>query len=135
MLIDEKTNEVTISEFQKPYLGMIHPVTYVNKLVLYSGQQLTLVNAISNKILYEYPKLIQYMKVNELTIATVESTPLVDIVAIGFLGGIISFLNLKKDEIVFSLKQKNTPTVIGFSTHQSLMASGDHEGNVILWDL
>lgn len=72
---------------------------------------------------------------NQLNIAIVQSTPLVDIVAIGFGNGIISFVNLKKDQIVFNLKQRNTPTSISFSTDQSLMASGDHEGNVILWDL
>jgi len=44
-------------------------------------------------------------------------------------------LNLKKDQIVFTVRQKLTPTALAFSTENSFMASGDSQGNVILWDL
>ena len=65
----------------------------------------------------------------------VEASPLVDIVAVGFDDGVVSFLNLKKDQVVFSIKQKLPVTALAFSTEQSWMASGDQLGNVLLWDL
>jgi len=48
---------------------MVHPVTYVNKLIIYSKKSIALVNLISDKILYEYPKLSQFIAENDLTIA------------------------------------------------------------------
>jgi hypothetical protein len=44
-------------------------------------------------------------------------------------------LNLRKDQVVFSIKQKLGVTAIAFSSEKSWMASGDEQGNVILWDL
>ena len=66
---------------------------------------------------------------------TVEASPLVDIVGVGLKNGQILFLNLKKDSIVFSLRQKNSPTVIAFSPDSPFMATGDSTGSVILWNL
>jgi hypothetical protein len=38
---------------------MVHPVTYVNKLLLYSDKELILMNAVAGKILYTFNKLAQ----------------------------------------------------------------------------
>jgi WD40 repeat protein len=54
---------------------------------------------------------------------------------VGFHDGTIAFLNLKKDQIIFTVKQKLTPSAIAFSVDHSWMATGDEQGNVILWDL
>jgi hypothetical protein len=45
---------------------MIHPVTYINKLVLFSSDSMVLVNPLSQKTLYEYPSLRKYLKENSL---------------------------------------------------------------------
>lgn len=45
------------------------------------------------------------------------------------------FLNIKKDTVVFSLRQKNAPLTVAFSPDAPLMASGDAKGSVILWNL
>ena len=45
------------------------------------------------------------------------------------------FVNLKKDQIVFSVRQKLAAKVICFSSEAAWMASGDEKGNVMLWDL
>ena len=58
-----------------------------------------------------------------------------DIVAVGFDSGVISILHLRKDQVVFLIKQKLPVTALAFSNDQSWMTSGDEQGNVILWDL
>lgn len=60
---------------------------------------------------------------------------MVDIVAVGLADGGILILNLKKDSIVFQMKQKSEPKCLAFSSQSPLMASGDHNGNIILWDM
>lgn len=47
---------------------MIHPVTYVNKLLLYSKSKMVLVNISAEKILYDFPKLRQQITDNEVEI-------------------------------------------------------------------
>lgn len=64
-----------------------------------------------------------------------ECSHLVDIVAIGLENGEIVILNIKKDEIIFTVKQKQTVTSIGFCREEPWMATGDIQGNLILWDL
>jgi len=56
-LIDEETNEITIRKYGFQVMGVVHPVTYVNKLILFGKDKMILANAISDKILYEFPKL------------------------------------------------------------------------------
>jgi hypothetical protein len=60
---------------------------------------------------------------------------LIDIVGIALNNGVILFVNLKKDQVVFSVRQKLAARVLSFSGEASWMASGDEKGNVILWDL
>jgi len=45
---------------------MIHPVTYINKMVIFNSPSITLVNPLSQKTLYEYPILTNYLKANSL---------------------------------------------------------------------
>lgn len=103
----------------------MHPVTYVNKLILYGEEKFILVNAIANKVLYSFDKFTASFKENQQKIVVVEPTPLVDIVGVGFDNGVISFVNLKRDQVVFSVKQKLPVTALAFSSQQSWMASGD----------
>jgi hypothetical protein len=65
----------------------------------------------------------------------VESSPLVDIVGVTLGNGVIAFLNLKKDQVVFSIRQKLAATALAFCSESPWLASGDSNGNVILWDL
>lgn len=90
-------------------------------------------NAISNKVLYSFPNTTNHCAGNAIQL--VEPSPIVDILAIALDNGLISFVNLRKDQVVFSIKQKLAATSLAFSQEQSWMASGDSTGNVILWDL
>jgi len=60
---------------------------------------------------------------------------LIDIVGVALTNGVILFVNLKKDQIVFSVRQKLGARVLSFSSEAAWMASGDEKGNVMLWDL
>ena len=60
---------------------------------------------------------------------------MIDIVGVALTNGVILFVNLKKDQIVFSVRQKLAARVISFSSEAAWMASGDEKGNVMLWDL
>lgn len=35
-------------------MAIVHPVTYINKVIAYSADKILLVNPVSQKILYEY---------------------------------------------------------------------------------
>lgn len=65
----------------------MHPVTYINKLVLFNESSIVLVNPLSKKTLYEYPALAKYLKDNDVEIVTVESSKLVNIVAVSLSSG------------------------------------------------
>ena len=45
------------------------------------------------------------------------------------------FVNLRKDQKVFSVRQKLPAKVLSFSSEAAWMASADEEGSVVLWDL
>jgi hypothetical protein len=59
VLIDEKSNEVVAQDFSFNIRGIVHPVTYVNKVLLYSDEDLVLVNAISSKVLYSFQNFLK----------------------------------------------------------------------------
>lgn len=113
----------------------MHPVTYVNKIVAFSEETLCLVNVLTGKAIYSFPLLSNSISQNDLKIRVVEPSPLVDIIALGFQNGTISFLNLRKDQTIFSVKQKQAVSALAFSHDRSWLASSDPEGNVLLWDL
>ena len=60
---------------------------------------------------------------------------MVDIAAVSLSNGTIAFVNLRKDQVVFSVRQKLTAECLAFSSEAPWMATGDANGNVILWDL
>ena len=71
-----------------------------------------------------------------LNISAIESSPVLDIVAIGTNSGNIFFLNLKKDSILFSFRQNEPVLSMAFSQiAQPLLATGDIKGNIIIWDM
>lgn len=41
---------------------MVHPVTYVNKVLLYSSDGISLVNAMGGKILYQFSKFASLLQ-------------------------------------------------------------------------
>lgn len=114
--------------------GIIHPVTYVNKMLFYGGTKMELWNVIENEKIYEFT--------TTSPIETVVQSPVVDVVAVGCQNGQIHLINLLYDEVLFTFAHKEgTVGSISFLTDsslgQSLMASTslDDVGSIVLWDL
>ncbi len=65
------------------------------------------------------------METSSLEIVTVESSKLVNIVAISLSNGEILIFDLKKDSIVFKVKLKQPAICIAFCDEESMMATSD----------
>ncbi|KAK2518093.1 Wdr36 [Columba livia] len=111
--------------------AILHPSTYLNKILLGSEQgSLQLWNIRSNKLLYSFPGW-------HLKVTTLEQAPAVDVVAIGLVSGHIIVHNIKFDETLMKFQQDWGPiTAISFRTDgHPVMAAGSPIGHIALWDL
>lgn len=111
--------------------ALLHPSTYINKLLLGSQQgSLQLWNIKSNKLLYTFQGW-------DSSVSVLQQAPAVDVVAVGLTSGMIIIHNLKYDEMVMKFQQDWGPvTAISFRTDGfPVMAVGSHVGHVGLWDL
>ncbi|NXV23981.1 WDR36 protein, partial [Cepphus grylle] len=112
--------------------AVLHPSTYLNKILLGSEQgSLQLWNIKSNKLLYSFPGW-------HSAVTTLEQAPAVDVVAVGLVSGHIIVHNIKFDETLMKFQQDWGPiTAISFRTADGhpLMAAGSPIGHIALWDL
>lgn len=111
--------------------AIMHPHTYVNKILLGSEQgNLQLWNIKSCKLIHTFTDM-------ESKINILEQAPAMDVAAIGLRNGRIVLLNLKFNEIVMEFKQDWGPvTQLSFRTDgHSIMASGSTNGQITFWDL
>ena len=90
---------------------------------------------VAGKTIYNYKKLRQMLEECECKITAIEAAPLVDIVGVGMDNGTIAFVNIRKDQVVFTVRQKMAVSCLAFCEENAWMASGDAVGNVFLWDL
>ncbi|NXV36831.1 WDR36 protein, partial [Rissa tridactyla] len=112
--------------------AVLHPSTYLNKILLGSEQgSLQLWNIKSNKLLYSFPGW-------HSAVTTLEQAPAVDVVAVGLVSGHIIVHNIKFDETLMKFQQDWGPiTAISFRTADGhpVMAAGSPIGHIALWDL
>ncbi|EFN69112.1 WD repeat-containing protein 36 [Camponotus floridanus] len=110
---------------------LIHPNTYINKILLGSEQgQLQLWNIRSMKMIYTF-------KGWQSSVTALEQAPAIDVVAIGLNDGRIILHNLKYDETLFELVQDWGPVIsINFRTDgHPIMATGSLGGQIVFWNL
>uniref|UniRef100_A0AC34GFT4 Uncharacterized protein n=1 Tax=Panagrolaimus sp. ES5 TaxID=591445 RepID=A0AC34GFT4_9BILA len=90
---------------------IVHPLTYMNKIVLGgSNGEMRLINIKTGKLVHEFsPKPLF-----DSAITCIEQSTVVDIVAIGHANGKIHLRNLKTDEKLGSFKQDGSITAISF---------------------
>lgn len=69
---------------------MMHPITYLNKLVFWSGNKVFLHNVIEDELIFSFKPMISEVE-------SIVQSPVVDVVAIGCLDGSIMLWNLKFD--------------------------------------
>ncbi|KAJ1802997.1 rRNA-processing protein utp21, partial [Coemansia sp. RSA 2598] len=110
--------------------SVVHPSTYVNKVVIGSAQGTMQVwNIQSSKCLYEFKSFGS-------GISCMVQSPVIDVLAVGLLDGRVLLHNVKQDRSVMQLSQEGRVTAVSFRTDDvPMMATANSEGDVALWDL
>ncbi|KAJ1729073.1 rRNA-processing protein utp21 [Coemansia biformis] len=110
--------------------AVVHPSTYVNKIVVGSAQGTMQVwNIQSRRCLYEFKSFGS-------GVACMVQAPAIDVLALGLLDGRVLLHNVKLDRAVMQLAQEGRVTAIAFRTDDvPMMATSSAEGDVALWDL
>lgn len=75
---------------------MMHPTTYINKLVFAGRNQIELWNIIDDKKIYAFKKILEG-KGSSANVTTIMQSPVINTVAIGFSDGDIILANLQTD--------------------------------------
>ena len=133
--IEQNTQVEVELDFQPTFL--MHPMTYLNKVVIGGENRLQLWNiktsSGSQKLVYEYSNIVP-----SSTILTIEQSPLPDVVGLGTSEGDIIVANLKSDEIIMRFKQDGPVEVLSFSSDSSMETSyiaTTSQRQLIFWDL
>lgn len=123
--------ELNFSNANFKVTTMMHPATYMNKILFGSEQgQLQLWNIKTMKMIYTF-------KGWDSKVTVLEQAPALDVVAVGLYNCRIVLHNLKYDESLFDLVQDWGPVVsISFRTDgQPIMATSSPCGRIVLWNL
>ncbi|KAJ2780940.1 rRNA-processing protein utp21 [Coemansia interrupta] len=110
--------------------AIVHPSTYVNKIVVGSAQGAVQVwNVQTRRCLFE-------SKSFGSGIACMVQAPAIDVLALGLLDGRIILHNVRQDRSVMQLAQEGRVTAVSFRTDDvPMMATANASGDVALWDL
>ncbi|KAG4304068.1 hypothetical protein PORY_002591 [Pneumocystis oryctolagi] len=111
-------------------LCMIHPATYLNKLILGKiDGTLELWNIRTMKIIYTFSSF-------NASVTCLEQSPALDIISIGLIDGRIFIYDIKRDKELFQFKQEGKVTSISFRTDgPTIMCSSNDRGDISIWDL
>ncbi|KAK7271798.1 hypothetical protein RJT34_27998 [Clitoria ternatea] len=111
---------------------IVHPNTYVNKVLIGSEQGPMQLWNINTKT-----KVFEFKGWNS-SISCCVSSPALDVVAVGCTDGTIHLHNLLYDEVLFTFTHstRGSVTALSFSTDgQPLLASGSSSGVISIWNL
>lgn len=123
--------ELTFSSKTFQITTMLHPSTYLNKILFGSRQgSMELWNINTAKQIYKF-------KGWNCPITCLEQAPAIDVVAVGLHNGKIVIHNIKYDETIMEFTQDwGTVTSISFrSDGHPIMATGSMKGHIVFWDL
>lgn len=116
---------------------LVHPQTYLNKVIVVGEHQIQMWNIKTCQLIYDFTKCLESF-LAKASIKVFVMSGVVDVAAIGLSDGNIFGLNLKTTEILFKQKQSNEVTSIGFSRNsfsEPLLLAGDSQGAINIWDL
>ncbi|KOX73225.1 WD repeat-containing protein 36 [Melipona quadrifasciata] len=128
---EELVFELTFNNNHFKITTLIHPSTYMNKILFGSEQgQLQLWNLKVLKLIYTFNGW-------NTPVTALEQAPAIDVAAIGLSDGRIILHNLKLDETIFELVQDWGCVIsISFRTDEyPIMATGSMEGHIVFWNL
>ncbi|XP_078127927.1 WD repeat-containing protein 36 isoform X1 [Sander vitreus] len=111
--------------------AMMHPSTYLNKVLLGSSQgALQLWNIKTSKLVYTFPGW-------SAGVTSLQQSPAVDVVGVGTATGRIIIHNIRLDETLMSFTQDWGPiSSLAFRTDgPPIVASSSPQGHIAFWDL
>ncbi|XP_048757531.1 WD repeat-containing protein 36-like [Ostrea edulis] len=111
--------------------ALMHPSTYLNKVVLGSKQgTLQLWNVLKDKMLYSFNGWSS-------SVTFLQQSPAIDVIAVGLSDGRAILHNIKYDETVMQFQQDWGPvSAISFRTDgHPIMVTGSTAGHIALWNL
>ncbi|KAJ1740992.1 rRNA-processing protein utp21 [Coemansia sp. RSA 1086] len=110
--------------------SVVHPSTYVNKIVVGSTQgKLQIWNVQTRRRLHESKSVGG-------AITCMAQAPAIDVVALGLADGRVVLHNVRADRTVLQVAQEGRVTGVSFRTDgEAIMATGSSSGDVALWDL
>ena len=109
--------------------ALVHPSTYLNKVLVALGQRWELWNIDSYSRVHSFKEFS-----SDITVMV--QSPALDVVAIGLLDGSIVLYNIKQDKEIMKFRQESKVTCISFrSDGEAIMATAGNNGDVFLWDL
>ncbi|XP_056146623.1 WD repeat-containing protein 36 isoform X2 [Lampris incognitus] len=111
--------------------AMLHPSTYLNKVLLGSTQGvLQLWNIKTNKLLYTFSGW-------SAGVTVLTQSPAVDVVGVGLSSGKVIIHNIRLDKSLMTFTQDWGPvTTLAFRTDgPPIMAAGSPQGHIAFWDL
>lgn len=116
---------------------LMHPPTYVYKVLIAGQNEIELWNVKSGKLIYEFPGIKESLN---SAIQTIEEAGVVDMAAIGLSSGRVLITNLKTDKVLYTYEAGSRITSLSFSSSESgieysLLAGSTIQGEIILWDL
>lgn len=92
MIFNTQTGEATSHTFDTHFTLMIHPVTYINKLLFAGGDA---ANSLQLWNVIEQKKVFEFKLKGDSSIECLQQSPVVDIVAVGCTDGQIHLMNLR----------------------------------------
>lgn len=110
--------------------------TYVNKM-LFGGAdgELELWNINKGELVYSFAAHASV----KAAVSALATAPVLDVAGVGFADGSIVVLNLKEDELIMALNQKDHGGVTALSFRQDSvggqLVSGSSKGDLVVWDL
>ncbi|KAJ7271954.1 Utp21 specific WD40 associated putative domain-containing protein [Mycena haematopus] len=124
---------------------ILHPATYLNKVLVASGQgnmQLwnirsqTCIHKFSSSRLVSAPNDPETIDTPSCAITALTQSPAIDVVGIGFTSGEISVYDVRADERLMRMFMEGGVRALGFrSDGHPILASASSVGHIALWDL
>lgn len=127
----------SVIEFTSQASCMLHPHTYLNKVVVgFLDGRLELWNFRTAKLIYAF----ESVKSDATSaIRCLSQSPVLDIIAVGFEDGKVLLIDLRKDEMLFGINGKSSVTAITFRSdlpeERPQMAVASADGQLSVWDL
>lgn len=151
LLVYDDISRLTVINFKKRQIqtqfqlspdctAICHPDTYINKVVFgFANGSVELWNFNSQKLIYSFQCLAEY---KGSSIHKIVQTPFCDVVAIGFNNGLIVFMNLKIDKVLFTCRHGNNSPVSSMAfqldprqVKSCVMITSSSSGTLYIWHI